>query len=158
MEASIYSRENELRAIELFIKYDFGPKSVINELGYPCRASLCNWCNEYLADGNDIPDANPYQHYGEGLKRAVVDHYFKHGKCRQGPAGHSTWALPTSGISGMQRFCNCSNLVSDNGTTWASSKTSYTYMKINTVGTAGYLTAAQSGGRPQLTCRLDDFL
>lgn len=81
MEASIYSRENELRAIELFIKYDFGPKSVINELGYPCRASLCNWCNEYLADGNDIPDANPYQHYGEGLKRAVVDHYFKHGKC-----------------------------------------------------------------------------
>ena len=77
----MYSREDKLRAIELFIKYDFSPQSVINELGYPCRGSLYNWYEEYLANGNDIPDINPYRHYSEGLKRVAVDHYFEHGKC-----------------------------------------------------------------------------
>ena len=77
----MYSREDKLRAIELFIKYDFSPQSVINELGYPCRGSLYNWYEEYLANGNDIPDINPYRHYSECLKRVAVDHYFEHGKC-----------------------------------------------------------------------------
>lgn len=77
----MYSREDKLRAVELFIKYDFDPQSVINELGYPCRGSLYNWYEEYLANDSDIPDTNPYQHYSESLKRVAVDHYFKHGKC-----------------------------------------------------------------------------
>ena len=38
----MYSREEKLRAVEPFIKYDFSPQSVIDELGYPCRGSLCN--------------------------------------------------------------------------------------------------------------------
>lgn len=54
----------------------------------------------------------------------------------------STWALPTSGISGMQCFYNCRALVGGNGTTWSSSNTSYTYMQIDAAGSAGYLTAA----------------
>lgn len=77
----MYTREDKLKAVELFIKYDFSPQSVINELGYPCRGSLYNWHREYLANGNDIPDANPYLRYSEGLKRAAVDHYFEHGRC-----------------------------------------------------------------------------
>lgn len=68
----MYTREDKLKAVELFIKYDFSPQSVINELGYPCRGSLYNWHREYLANGNDIPDANPYLRYSEGLKRAAV--------------------------------------------------------------------------------------
>mgnify|MGYP000543260101 CR=1 FL=1 len=43
--------------------------------------SLYNWCKEYLADGDDIPDADPYRRRGKGLKRVAVDHYFEHGKC-----------------------------------------------------------------------------
>lgn len=77
----MYTREDKLKAVELFIKYDFSPQSVINELGYPCRGSLYNWHREYLANGNDIPDANSYLRYSEGLKRAAVDHYFEHGRC-----------------------------------------------------------------------------
>ena len=77
----MYSREDKLRAVELFIKYDLSPQSVIDELGYPCRGSLYNWYDEYLANGNDIPEANPYARYGEDLKRVAVDHYFEHGKC-----------------------------------------------------------------------------
>lgn len=55
----------------------------------------------------------------------------------------STWALPTSGISGSQCFYSCStSLVGGNGTVWASSKTGYTYFRIDTASTPGYITAA----------------
>ena len=53
----------------------------------------------------------------------------------------STWALPSSGISGSQCFYSCStNLVGGNGTVWASSKTACTYFRIDTASTPGYLT------------------
>ena len=54
----------------------------------------------------------------------------------------STWALPSSGISGMQCFYNCSSLVGGNGTAYSSSNTGYVYMRIDKAGQAGYLTAA----------------
>lgn len=77
----MYAREDKLRAVELFVKLDFSPQSVINELGYPSRGSLYNWYREYMANGNDIPDANPYERYSDSLKRVAVDHYFEHGRC-----------------------------------------------------------------------------
>ena len=55
----------------------------------------------------------------------------------------STWALPSSGISGSQCFYSCStSLVGGNGTVWASNKTGYTYFRIDTASTPGYITAA----------------
>jgi hypothetical protein len=54
----------------------------------------------------------------------------------------STWALPTSGITGSQCFYSCSSLVGGNGTAWASSKTAYTYFRIDTASTPGYVTVA----------------
>lgn len=54
----------------------------------------------------------------------------------------STWALPSSGVSGTQVFYNCQNLVGENGTVWASSNVGYSYFRINRAGQAGYLTAA----------------
>ena len=53
-----------------------------------------------------------------------------------------SWALPSSGISGSQCFYNCSALVGGNGTVYARSKESYTYMRIDAANQAGYLTAA----------------
>lgn len=53
----------------------------------------------------------------------------------------STWALPSSGISGMQCFYNCRSLVGGNGTAWSSSNTGYTYMRTDRAGQAGYLIA-----------------
>lgn len=35
METRMYSREEKVRAAELFVKYDMSPASVIRELGYP---------------------------------------------------------------------------------------------------------------------------
>lgn len=55
----------------------------------------------------------------------------------------ATWALPANGISGSQCFYSCStSLVGGNGTAWASNKTAYTYFRIDTASTPGYMTAA----------------
>lgn len=55
----------------------------------------------------------------------------------------STWALPSSGITGSQCFYSCStSLVGGNGTVWASNKTGYTYFRIDTASTPGYITAS----------------
>ncbi len=55
----------------------------------------------------------------------------------------STWAIPSSGITGSQCFYSCStSLVGGNGTTWASGKTAYTYFRIDAASTPGYITAS----------------
>lgn len=57
----------------------------------------------------------------------------------------STWALLTGGISGSQCFYSCStSLVGGNGTVWASGKTAYTYFRIDTASTPGYLTSTDA--------------
>ena len=54
---------------------------------------------------------------------------------------YAGWALPKSGLSGMATFYSCEVIVGGNGTTCDSGKTGYAMMKVDTVGTAGYLTA-----------------
>ena len=54
----------------------------------------------------------------------------------------STWALPSSGVTGSQCFYGSRSLVGGAGTAWSSSATSYTYMRIDAAGAPGYLTAA----------------
>lgn len=55
----------------------------------------------------------------------------------------ATWALPSSGITGSQCFYSCStSLVGGNGTVWASTKTAHSYLRIDSAGAQGYITAA----------------
>lgn len=54
-----------------------------------------------------------------------------------------TWALPASGVTGSQCFYSCStSLVGGNGAVWTSNKTAYTYFRIDTASTPGYVAAA----------------
>lgn len=49
----MYSYEDRLKAVELFIKYDYSPAAVIHELGYPkSRTSLYGRYSEFRKDGN----------------------------------------------------------------------------------------------------------
>ncbi len=76
---------------------------------------------------------------------ALTDLYYAFSGCKRLTAFYAdaSWALPSSGVSGSQCFYNCStSLVGGNGTVWASSKTAYTYFRIDTASTPGYLTAA----------------
>lgn len=52
------------------------------------------------------------------------------------------WALPSSGISGFQTFYQCASLVGGAGTVWSNNKTGYTFLRIDTSSTPGYVTVA----------------
>ena len=77
----MYSREEKLKVVEPFIKYGKSPASVIRELGYPCRATLYAWYEEYLANGCRMPSTSAHRRYTENQKRAAVDRFFGHGRC-----------------------------------------------------------------------------
>ena len=48
----MYSPEQRLKAIELYIKYDFYAAAVIRELGYPSETrTLKSWYLQYSQDG-----------------------------------------------------------------------------------------------------------
>ena len=75
----------------------------------------------------------------------LTDLYYAFSSCRSLTTiyADSTWALPSSGISGSQCFYSCStSLVGGNGTVWSSSNTSYSYFRLDAAGSPGYLTAA----------------
>lgn len=77
--------------------------------------------------------------------RVFTDLYYAFSSCNSLTTiyADSTWSLPPSGISGSQCFYSCStSLVGGNGTVWSSSKTAYTYFRIDTASTPGYITAA----------------
>lgn len=47
----MYSYEERIRAVELYIKYDLGLADVVRELGYPkAKKSVKNWYEEYLVE------------------------------------------------------------------------------------------------------------
>lgn len=49
----IFTNEEKLKAIELFIQYDFSPGAVITQIGYPAhRSVLYRWYKAYKANGD----------------------------------------------------------------------------------------------------------
>ena len=53
-----------MKAVMLYIKYDFGAADAIRELGYPGRKTLLRWYREYKATGE------PHRTRRGGFKRA----------------------------------------------------------------------------------------
>ena len=54
------------------------------------------------------------------------------------------WELAASGVSGFQTFYQCAFLVGGADTTCASLRAGYQYMRIDSAGSAGHLTAKSS--------------
>ena len=50
----MYTKEQKLIAVELFIKYDKRIAPVVRELNYPDRKSLHKWYNDYIENNNQI--------------------------------------------------------------------------------------------------------
>ena len=79
-----YTREQRLRAVRLYERYDRSTASVINELGCPSRQMLVRWHRAWVEagrdDGGSLGDGRG-ERYTPGQKRAAVDHYLRHGRC-----------------------------------------------------------------------------
>ncbi|MGE8454419.1 MAG: helix-turn-helix domain-containing protein, partial [Pseudomonadales bacterium] len=75
----MYSYEDRIRAVKLYLKYGGKTATVVRELGYPSGKNLKRWVNLYQALG-DLPEhRRPRHRYTLEQKSVAVDHYFGHG-------------------------------------------------------------------------------
>ena len=78
----MYSYEDRIRAVELYIKLGKSVRPTIRQLGYPTKNSLKGWYNEYqfkldLSAGY----AGREPKFSQAQKAAAIEHYLTHDRC-----------------------------------------------------------------------------
>ena len=78
----MYSYEDRVRAVELYLKLGKRIKATIRQLGYPTKNSLKAWCEEFEKRGDlqkEYVRGKPK--YSEEQKNVALEHYVNHGRC-----------------------------------------------------------------------------
>ena len=78
----MYSYEDRIRAIELYIKLGKRAGATIRQLGYPTKNSLKSWHEQYERD-LDVPHGyvRTKSKYSQAQKQQAVQHYLEYGRC-----------------------------------------------------------------------------
>jgi putative transposase len=76
----LYSYEDRMRAIALYIQYDHASATTIRELGYPSRKALYRWYREYQKSGDLHGEYRKKLKYSATQKQVAVEHYVEHGR------------------------------------------------------------------------------
>lgn len=78
----MYSYENRIRAVQLYIKLGKCTAATIRQLGYPTKNALKSWYRAYQ-QGNDLPEGykRAKRKYSPEQKAVAVEHYLHHGRC-----------------------------------------------------------------------------
>lgn len=76
----MYSYEDRVRAVQLYIKYGRSAAATIRELGYPSRKNLARWYRAFVEVG-DLPAGyrRSRPRYSTEQKQIAVEHYWSHG-------------------------------------------------------------------------------
>ena len=78
----MYSYEDRIRAVKLYIKLGKRLSSTIRQLGYPTKNSLIGWYREYEQSQDlRIGYSRTGQKYSDQQKHAAVKHYLEHDRC-----------------------------------------------------------------------------
>lgn len=78
----MYSYEDRMRAVQLYIKLGKRVKATIRQLGYPSKNALKGWCSEYEQHLDlRLRSAAKTPKHSEAQKRIAVEHYLSHGRC-----------------------------------------------------------------------------
>lgn len=77
----MFSHEERVKAIQLFLKYDCSYAATIRKLGYPSVGALRQWYKEYLVSGKLHQEHRKKSKYSGEQKRIAVNHYFEYGQC-----------------------------------------------------------------------------
>lgn len=77
----MYSYEDRMGAVHLYIRYGKRTAPVIRELGYPSRKNLARWYRAYIEAG-DLPKGycRTRPRYSTEQKEIAVEHYMGHGR------------------------------------------------------------------------------
>ena len=77
----MYSYEDRLRAVRLYIKLGKRIGLTIRQLGYPTKNALLSWHRDY-EQRLDLPAGYVRQpKYSQAHKELAVGHYLEHGRC-----------------------------------------------------------------------------
>lgn len=78
----MYSYEERIRAVELYIKLGKRVAATIRQLGYPTKNALKGWHREFeLRQDLPVGYARSRPKYSPEQKKLAVDHYLGHGRC-----------------------------------------------------------------------------
>ena len=78
----MYSYEDRIRAVELYIKLGKRVRATIRQLGYPTKNAFKGWCRGF-EQRFDLPVgyAGRGSKYSQAQKKAAVEHYLAHDRC-----------------------------------------------------------------------------
>ena len=81
----MYSYEDRIRAVKLYIKLGKRTGATLRQLGYPTKNALKSWHREF-EQGRDLPlgYALSRSRYSNEQKNAAVEHYLNHDRCLAG--------------------------------------------------------------------------
>ena len=78
----MYSHDERLRAVELYLKLGKRTGATIRQLGYPTKNSLRDWYQEFLERSDlHVAYARSKQKYSVEQKNVAIEHYMNHGRC-----------------------------------------------------------------------------
>ena len=76
----MYSYEDRLRAVRLYIKLGKRVGLTIRQLGYPTKNALKGWCREYEQRKDLRAVCMRASKYTAAQREAAVDHYLENGR------------------------------------------------------------------------------
>lgn len=76
----MYSYEDRMKAVKLYIKYDLSAADTIRELGYPNRKMIVRWYKEYRETGDLHEQYIKRPKYTYEQMKVAVDYYLEHGR------------------------------------------------------------------------------
>ena len=77
----MYSYEDKIRAVELYIKLGKRVKATIRQLGYPTKNALKGWYREHDRRGDLAKGYHRAPKYTMAQQQAALDHFLHHGRC-----------------------------------------------------------------------------
>jgi len=78
----VYSLEDRMRAVELYLQYGYSPAAVRRELGYPTKNTVQQWAREFATTGALHEWSHPHRpRHSEEEKQTAIDYCLEHGRC-----------------------------------------------------------------------------
>ena len=77
----MYSYEDRLQAVQLYIKLGKRIGLTIRQLGYPTKNALKTWYREYEQSRELRPGYTRPAKFSQAQKERAVEHYLEHGQC-----------------------------------------------------------------------------
>jgi putative transposase len=77
----MYSYEDRIRAVELYIRLGKRVRATLRQLGYPTKNALKGWYREHERRGDLAKGFHRASKYSLEQRQAAVDHFLHHGRC-----------------------------------------------------------------------------